>query len=137
MPINFKAVDGLIIVQFQGSVTAEDLQHLADAYQDIEARLEITPDRITDLSEWVPSSEDLPSSALNGFGRRRAHANVRNKVKSAIIAPHPGQFGLARMYQAYNRNPNIETLVFKDSASAYAWIGRGAEEVVQKKSGGD
>jgi len=136
MPINFQTVDGLIIVQFQGRVTGEDLQRLADAYQDIEAQLAKTPDRVTDLSDWIPNSEDLPSSMLNEFGRRRALAKVRNEVKSAIIAPHPGQFGLARMYQAYNRNPKIETMIFKDSNSAYAWLGREAEEVVQNPAGG-
>lgn len=129
MPIHFQAIDGLIIVQFQGRVTGDDLQRLAAAYQEIEARLETTPDRITDLSDWVPNSEDLPSDALNEFGRRRALANVKNKVKSAIIAPQPGQFGLARMYQAYNRNPKIETMIFKDSESACMWIGRDPADV--------
>jgi hypothetical protein len=136
MPIVFRSVDGLIIVQFQGSVTGDDLQRLADAYREIEARLEVTPDRVTDLSGWVPSSQDLPSSVLEGFGRRRAVAAVKNKVKSAIIAPNPAQYGLARMYQAYNRNPEIETMIFKDSDSACAWIGRDAKDVVQTRARG-
>jgi len=111
------------MVRFQDTVTGEDLQRLADAYQDVESRLAVTPDRITDLSDWVSNVQDLPSSALNAFGRCRALAEVKNKVKSAIVAPSPAQFGLARMYQAYNINPKIETMIFRDSESARAWIG--------------
>ena len=134
MPIHTQAVDGLIIVKFQGRVTVEDLERLANAYQDIEARLEVTPDRITDLADWTPNSQDLPSSVLEAFGRRRAHAKVKNKVKSAIVAPNTAQFGLARMYWAYNNNPGIETMIFRDSGSACVWIGRDPADVFKARA---
>ena len=121
-------------VTFLGKVTGEDLQRLADTYRDVESRMEVTPDRITDLSDWIVDALVVESSEVRAFAVKRQLAQLKNKVKSAIIAPKPEQYGLARMFQAYNDNQAIEITVFKDSASAYKWIGREAKDVDKVKA---
>ena len=93
--------------------------------RETESRLEITPDRVTDLSDgdFMP----IPTEVLKRLGESRATAPIKNKVKSAIIAPKPVQYGLGRLFQTYNQNPLIEIMLFKDSARAYQWIGRTAK----------
>jgi hypothetical protein len=123
MPIHLQIHDGLIKGAFNAKVTTEDLQRLQVTLRDIEARLEVTPDRIADLTETDVS--DLCSKALVLFAESRRAAVLKNKVKSAIIVPKASvQYGLARMFMAHNQNPDIEIKIFYDYASAHDWLGR-------------
>jgi hypothetical protein len=127
MPFNFQIRDDLVEVRFHGNVTGNDLDQLLDIIEDIELRWEATPDRVSDLSDAIMS--DLSSQYLEAFAKARNVANLKNAVKSAIIAPGTEQYGLARMFMAYNRNPKISIMLFKDSASAYKWIGHEPKSV--------
>jgi len=119
--------DGVIEAIFRGRITGEDLQQLLERLHDLESRLEVSPDRISDLSEAGVS--ELRSSDLVAFAERRAKVKLKNSVKSAVIAPGSTQYGLARMFWAHNENPDIQIMIFKDSASAYNWIGLQAKPV--------
>ena len=121
MAINIQIRDGVIEATFHGKITGEDFQQMTETLSDLESRLEVTPDRISDLSD--AGFSELSSSNLVAFAASRGMAKLKNKIKSAIIAPESGQFGLARMFRAYNPNPDIEIMIFRDSASAYNWIG--------------
>jgi len=122
MAIQFQIRDGLAEVSFHGDVTTTDLRQLLETYKDLESRLETTPDRVADLS--AAQTLNFETSHLREFALVREAARLKNRVKSAIIAPSLEQFGLARMFQAYNQNPAIEIMIFKDAPSAYAWLGR-------------
>jgi len=117
--------NGLLELIFHGDVTADDFSAPLDFFREVEARLEVSPDRITDLSaaNLMPLSADF----LKRYAASRTQVPLKNKVKSAIIAPAPDQFGLARMFQTFNENPSIEIQLFRDAASAYAWLGRAAQ----------
>jgi hypothetical protein len=121
MPINVQMRSGVIEATFYGKVSGEDLQHLLEVLNDLESRLEITPDRISDLSDTCV--DELRSIDLVAFAESRGLAKLKNNVKSAIIAPGSTQYGLARMFLANNENPAIKIMIFKDSESAYQWIG--------------
>jgi hypothetical protein len=122
MPINVQMHNGLLELIFHGDITADDFQAPVEFFQELEARLEVTPDRVADLSaaNLMPLSADF----VKNFAASRTNVPLKNKVKSAIIAPKPDQFGLARMFQAFNENPAIEIKLFQDAPSAYAWLGR-------------
>jgi hypothetical protein len=124
MPITFQLRDGLVEVFLNGKLTAADFEGLAESYRDAESRLEVTPDRVSDLTE--ADFSDLESNDLVHFAQQRKIARLKNPVKSAIIAPSPGQYGMARVFQTCNDNPFIEIRLFKDAASAYEWVGRTA-----------
>jgi hypothetical protein len=127
MSINIQMREGVIEAVFHGEVTGNDLRQLLETLHDLESRLEVTPDRISDLSDG--GVEELRSADLVAFAESRGVAKLKNKVKSAIIAPGSTQYGLARMFSANNENPAIDIKIFKDSASAYNWIGLKAKSV--------
>jgi hypothetical protein len=120
MAIIFQTRDDILEMILRGSITAEDLMQLLQKMADFESSLEVAPDRITDMMD--ANASELLSSDLVTFAKSRNFAKLKNKVKSAIIATTPLQHGLARMFMAYNQNPDIEIMIFKDSASAYSWI---------------
>src|SRR5277367_2106945 len=121
MPTNIEIRNGVIEATFHGKVTGEDLRQVLGTLRELESRLEVTPNRISDMSDAVVV--ELRSSEVVAFAESRGIARLKNKIKSAIIAPGATQYGLARMFLAYNQNPDIEIMIFKDSASAYDWIG--------------
>jgi hypothetical protein len=49
---------------------------------------------------------------MSNFAVVRTVATLKNKVGSAVFAPTEYQFGMARMFQEFNFNPNIELRVF-------------------------
>ena len=124
MPINFQLRDGLLELIYQGDITTADMQGAAIKLSEYEASLEITPDRITDLTDACMFNID--ADWLRRFAASRVQATLRNKVKSAIVAPKPDQYGLARMFQTSNENPLIDIQLFRDAASAYRWLGHSA-----------
>jgi len=126
MPINVQMHNGLLELIFHGDVTADDFQAPMEFFREVEARLDVAPDRVSDLSaaNLMPLNADF----LKRFAASRTTVPLKNKVKSAIIAPEPDQFGLARMFQTFNENPAIEIKLFRDAASAYAWLGRAARQ---------
>jgi len=128
MAINIQIVDGVIEAIFRGKVTEEDFQNLKVVLRDIESTMEVTPDRIADVSN--ADFSELRSVDLVMFAEQRWEATLKNKVKSAVIAPQSSvQYGLARMFMAHNQNPDIEIRIFNDSSSANKWIGRETKSV--------
>ena len=121
MPIKLQIRDRLIEVTFLGNITGLDLQQQIETLRDLESRLEVSPDRVTDLS--AACDAELPASDVVLFAEERDVAKLKNKIKSAIIAPSPIQYGLARMFMACNKNPAIEIRLFREASSAYDWIG--------------
>lgn len=133
MPIHLETCDGLLEAACHGKVTAEDFKRIRIVLRDLEARLEVTPDRISDLTDADLS--DLRSEDLVVFAEYRRAATLKNKIKSAIVAAKgSSQYGLARMFMAHNSNPDIELRIFHDPASAYDWLGREAKEVGKPKT---
>ena len=123
MPLSFKIRDGLIEITFRGDIMAKDIVQAVVLVRDAEAELEVSPDRISDLSDT--NLGRLEAEDVREFAHQRNGVPTKNKVKSAIIAPKPEQFGLARLFQAHNENPLVEVRVFRDAATAYEWLGRG------------
>jgi len=101
---------------------ADDFLQALRVVEELESRLPVTPDRITDITDGDFS--ELHSQQLVAVAERRKNAPLKNKIKSAIVAPKPDQYGLARMFAGFNQNSDITIMIFKDSTSAYEWLGR-------------
>lgn len=130
MALSFQIRDGLIEISFRGEIVAKDIVEAVVLVREAEAGLAVAPDRISDLSDTNLSR--LEAEEVREFAHQRNVVSLKNKVKSAIIAPKPEQFGLARMFQAHSENPMMEVQVFRDAASAYAWLGRAPKNVAAK-----
>lgn len=83
----------------------------------------VSPDRVADLS--TVEGVSLNFSAITNYAAARRTAPLKNKVKAAIVAPHPLQYGFARMFQTLNDNPDINMEIFTDTDSGLAWISAG------------
>jgi hypothetical protein len=78
--------------------------------------------RLLDLTAidqvWLTSRQLFDIS-----GARRAAAANLSHFRTAIIAPEPLAFGMARMYETLMHRSNNEVSVFWEPASAAAWLG--------------
>lgn len=124
MGYKIETTDGLIRFTLHDVVSSEDFARVAEEVRAIEARLEVTPDRITDMTEVTGMNVDFGS--VESFAENRRKAVLKNKVKSAIIAPQALHFGFARMFQTLNDNPSIEIKIFVNPLEAWQWLGREA-----------
>jgi hypothetical protein len=115
-----KIAQGIVHLTFRAHVTAEDIRDMVDLLAKIETEARVSPDRIADLSAIEGIS--LNFSAIIDYAVMRRKAPLKNKVKAAIVAPHPLQYGLARMFQTLNDNPDIDIEIFTDRNCGLAWI---------------
>ena len=121
MPIETKILpSGLIWITIRGDVTRGEFPLHADELARIERECRVSPHRYTDLSE---STSHPNYGTMETFAGVRTHAKLKNKVNSAVFAPSDYQFGMARLFQALNRNPQIEVRVFRDKDEALKWVG--------------
>ncbi|HKW30954.1 MAG TPA: hypothetical protein VJT54_16640 [Verrucomicrobiae bacterium] len=123
MALDSKIAEGIVCLTFRGYVTAEDIRDMVDLLAKIETEARVSPDRIADLSAIEGMS--LNFSAIIDYSVVRRKAPLKNKVKAAIVAPHPLQYGFARMFQTLNENPDINMEIFTDKNSGLAWISAG------------
>jgi hypothetical protein len=112
--------NGLIRFSLFGTVTLEDLLSAGEEARRIEAEAPVSPPRITDMSRV--DDLDLDYWRMEEFAARRRIAPLKNKVRSAIVAPSQVQFGFARMFQTLNDNPLIEIRIFSEQAAAELWL---------------
>jgi hypothetical protein len=120
MAFDLKIENGIVEVTFHGTFTSKDLERLADEAERIEAEFEVTPDRIVDLSQ--SEGMDLDYTVMEVFADRRRRAPLKNKVKSAIVASRPMQYGFALMFLSINDNPKIKLQIFTERSRALWWL---------------
>ena len=112
--------NGIVCLTFHGILDAEDLRRGAELFARMEADLEPSPNRMADLSSV--DRMDVDFGAVEALAAVRRIAPLKNKVKSAIIAPKPVLYGFARMFQTLNDNPAITLKIFRDRDMGWAWL---------------
>lgn len=121
MPITTQLRDNFIESVWHDDITTADLEQLLRAIQDFEGRLPVALDRLSDMSG--AQALQFHSNYIIAMGQARQQAKLKNPVKSAIIATTPEQYGVARMFQTYNQNPDIHITIFRERLPAYEWLG--------------
>lgn len=86
----------------------------------LEESMEVALSRITDMSEVTDSSLDYET--MEQFAVTRRLVWLKSGIRSAILAPSPLTFGLARIFQSINNNPKIEIRLFKERSDALEWL---------------
>jgi hypothetical protein len=112
--------NGVVCLTFHGILDAEDLRRGAELFARMEAEFEPSPNRMADLSSV--DRMDVDFGAVEALAAVRRIAPLKNKVKSAIIAPKPVLYGFARMFQTLNDNPDITLKIFRDRDLGWAWL---------------
>jgi hypothetical protein len=120
MALDIKFEDGLLCLMLRGCISSDDLLNAAALTAKIEDEAEVSPHRIVDLS--LVEDMNLNFAAMHQLAETRKVAPLKNPVKSAILAPHPVQYGFARMFQTINKNPQITIQVFTTRQDAIGWL---------------
>jgi hypothetical protein len=120
VPFQLTAETALFRLVFIDDITSRDLTSLAGAIAALERTRSVAPNRLTDLSQVV--EPHLTYAAMLDFVACRKAQQLPNRVKSAIVAPQPVQYGFARMFQILNDHPLITIQIFPTLAEAEAWV---------------
>lgn len=111
---------GLIVISMSGSISLPELLEHAGQIAAIEASEPVTPPRIVILPSGLVC--DLSIGELHAFAAQRRGAQLKNPVKSAIVAGDAVQFAFARIYQALNEHPQLQIEIFQSEPPAHAWL---------------
>jgi hypothetical protein len=120
MPFELTTPDAILFARVFGVFTAAELNHLADVAEIAEASQPIALDRITDLT--AVERFEVGFREIYYFAIRRSAQRFSRVVKSAIIVQDPLQFGLARMYETLNDNPQIRIRILRNVTEANGWF---------------
>ena len=112
-----------------GIVTKQDLADLSVTGRTLERSFPIIPSRIVDFSELTNIEDGY--YAMLGLVDRRKKEVFPNRFRTAMYAKNPLQFGLSRMFQTLNDNPQIEVRIFETEAAALAWLASGQLELAE------
>jgi hypothetical protein len=120
MPFELTTTGAILFARVFGVFTASELNHLAWEAEIAEASHPVSLDRITDLT----AVERIEVGILDiyYFAVRRGAKRFSRVVKSAIIVQEPGQFDIARVYEALNENPQIRVRVLRSLTEARDWF---------------
>jgi hypothetical protein len=126
MPFEITIQCDIIFFRLYGVVTAADLDQIASDVEVMEDSLPIAMDRITDITSVERFDVGFP--AVNILASRLRDRQFPRTIKSAIIVAEAVQFGLARMYQTLNENPQMEIRIVHSLNEARDWIANKAEK---------
>lgn len=105
----------------QGTVTGADFVAAETALlseQQTIAKLRYALLDFGDATEFSATADEVRLIAK----RDAELAALNSQVAVAIIAPRDVQFGMSRMWEVFVDGSGWETAVFRDSASAVAWL---------------
>jgi len=110
----------LMLINLSGSVDNADFEELARRVREVEVTRPRTPHRLTDIS--LLTEIHLTFQSMSDRIHLRKNIVFPNEFKSAIFAPEPLHFGVARMFQAINNHHQIDIQVFRELDHARNWV---------------
>jgi hypothetical protein len=120
MPFELTTRGDILFGRLFGVFTAPDLNHLADEAEISEASHPVSLDRITDLT--AVEHFDVGFREIYYFAIRRSAQRFSRVVKSAIIVQEPEHYGMARVYETLNENPQIQLRILRSVTEAIVWF---------------
>jgi len=110
----------LMLINLSGPMTNEDFEDLARLVREAEITRPRIPHRLTDISRLTEIH--LTFKSMSERIHLRKHLGFPNEFKSAIFAPEPLHYGVARMFQAVNNHHQIDIQVFREMVAARVWL---------------
>ena len=122
MAYEMRTEGGLLKLVLSGTFTNGDMSRAAAEVAEVEAASDVVPHRSVDLRAINRLEIDFAGVfTVTEILRRR---NLRNSIKTAVIASDIVQFGFARMFQTLNDHPQIVVAIFGDDEDAHQWLQR-------------
>ena len=119
MPFQISRKPGYVHIRLTGTVSAADLDGLAQAMHELEGELGPVH-RLTDLTGM--DTVDVAYPEVSDFADRRRRLVLSAPVRSALVADRALQIGYARMFQTLNDNPLVEIRLFGTVDEALQWV---------------
>jgi hypothetical protein len=126
MPFELTTPGSVLFARVFGVFTARELNRLATEAEIAEASHPVSLDRITDLTAVENFEVDFRD--IYYFAIRRSAQRFSRIVKSAIVVRESIQFGIARIYEALNENPQIQIRILRTITEAAEWFADAHEE---------
>lgn len=120
MAITVRLEGPLLRIDGTGTLCTEDFRQLAAEVIVLERQLGYAPNRIADLSRL--ERIEIGFTDLDALAQRRQQVKAPNRFRSAIVAPRPGLFGVARMFQSLSVQSQHEVEIFPSLDAALAWV---------------
>src|SRR4051794_11855276 len=125
MPFELTTPGAVLFARVFGVFTPAELDNLALMAETAEASHPVSLDRITDLT--AVERFEVGFREIYSFALRRSAQRFSRVVRSAIVVEEPVQFGIARVYEALNNNPQIQIRILRSVTEALAWFGEPQE----------
>jgi hypothetical protein len=120
MPFELTTPGTILFARVFGVFDARDLNRLATEAEIAEATHPVSLDRITDLT--AVAQFEVGFQEIYDFAVRRRVQRFSRVVRSAIIVQKSVQYGIARVYEALNENPEIQIRILQGVAEAKEWF---------------
>jgi hypothetical protein len=125
MPYQVQVHESYVHVRWFGVVIAEDLRELGRELPRIGMQLRRAPNVLHTFEEVEATK--LNFHTVHNYSAEVGKISIPNSCRVATVASSPISFGIARMFQAMNGNPNIEMELFESLAEAQDWLaGKGS-----------
>ena len=120
MGFEFKSQVGYVLLRLYGKMEVRDLYEIAKHLDAAEQPGRPSPHRFIDMTEVEEVSLNFDN--MHGFTSGRSGVKLKNMVRVAVVTKNIVQFGLARMFQTLNQQPQTEVSVFHDQETARRWL---------------
>lgn len=120
MPLRIEVLPDYVHVNWHGELVKQDLDLLSAEMPRIGRQLGHAPNVLHTFDG--ASGTSLHFDMLNSYSRNLRQIKLPNPCRAASVCTHPLGFGLARMMQLINQNPDVEMMVFSDKEAALRWL---------------
>lgn len=110
----------LLVLRLSGTLTAADLEALANEVLSVEREGSYAPNRMTDLREVTDAT--IGYAEMSRLIDRTVARPLLTPVRSALLVTQPVQLGFARMFQILNEHPKVMLQIFEDETEAREWL---------------
>ncbi|MDQ5981134.1 MAG: hypothetical protein QG602_4112 [Verrucomicrobiota bacterium] len=120
MPIRIQLLPDYVHVNWHGELTTQDLDLLSVEMPRIGWQIGHAPNVLHTFDETTGSA--LRYDAMHSYGRNLQQVKLPNPCRVASVCNHTIGFGLARMMQLINQNPDLDMKVFSEKEAALCWL---------------
>jgi hypothetical protein len=120
MPFAIKPEGGYVRITLSGNLTVSEVNEAAKELDRVDAGQGRSLHRLVEIAGV--EGLDLNFASINKFQSARNKVKLLNHVRTAVVSKSKVQYGIARMFQLLNSQPQTEVGVFKDNDSAKKWL---------------
>ena len=120
MPYTHTIKDRIVHITWEGIVSKEDLQSIGKLMPRLSGELGFAPDVLHTFD--AVTGYGFPPIAAYMLSLLRKRVAIPIPVRSAVVVKTKEAKGLAAVFKALNRSPNLTMELFDNEESALRWI---------------